>query len=157
MLYTVGEMARELGIPASTLRYYDQEGLLPFVERSSGGMRMFTDADYETLTVISCLKKSGLSLKQIKAFISMAARGDESLYERLTLFRGQRSAVQKQIQELQETLSLLEYKCWYYETAQKAGTEQAVRCLSAEDIPEEYRDTKNKLDIAYQKNRSISS
>ena len=40
MLYTVGEMAKLLGIAASTLRYYDQEGLLPFVERSSGGVRV---------------------------------------------------------------------------------------------------------------------
>lgn len=31
MLYTVGEIAKILGIPASTLRYYDKEGLLPFV------------------------------------------------------------------------------------------------------------------------------
>ena len=40
MIYTVGEMAQKLGVPASTLRYYDKEGLLPFVERSSGGIRM---------------------------------------------------------------------------------------------------------------------
>ena len=43
MIYTVGEMAQKLGVPASTLRYYDKEGLLPFVERSSGGIRMFRD------------------------------------------------------------------------------------------------------------------
>ena len=30
MIYTVGEMAKTLGVPASTLRYYDKEGLLPF-------------------------------------------------------------------------------------------------------------------------------
>ena len=36
MMYTVGEMAKLLNIPGSTLRYYDKEGLLPFVERSSG-------------------------------------------------------------------------------------------------------------------------
>lgn len=41
MVYTVGEMAKRLDIPSSTLRYYDKEGLLPFVERSSGGIRMF--------------------------------------------------------------------------------------------------------------------
>lgn len=45
MLYTVGEMARVTDIPASTLRYYDQEGLLPFVSRSKGGIRMFSEAD----------------------------------------------------------------------------------------------------------------
>ena len=85
MLYTVGEMAKVLGIPASTLRYYDKEGLLPFVERSSGGIRMFTEKDYEWLKVIECLKESGLSIKDIKSFIGMAKRGDESsLTERLT-------------------------------------------------------------------------
>ena len=47
MVYTVGEMAKLLGIPSSTLRYYDKEGLLPFVERSSGGIRMFHEKDYE--------------------------------------------------------------------------------------------------------------
>ena len=49
MLYTAGEAAKILGIPASTLRYYDKEGLLPELERSSGGMRMFRDSDFASL------------------------------------------------------------------------------------------------------------
>lgn len=36
MLYTVGEMAKLLDVAASTLRYYDKEGLLPFVKRTDG-------------------------------------------------------------------------------------------------------------------------
>ena len=71
MLYTVGEMAKVMGLPASTLRYYDQEGILPFVERSNGGIRMFADKDYEWLKVIECLKKSGLSIKEIRAYICL--------------------------------------------------------------------------------------
>ena len=55
MVYTIGEMAKRLGVPASTLRYYDKEGLLPFVERSSGGIRMFQDSDFEWLQVIGCM------------------------------------------------------------------------------------------------------
>lgn len=57
MIYTVGEMAQKLGVPASTLRYYDKEELLPFVERSSGGIRMFRETDFEWLQVIRCMKK----------------------------------------------------------------------------------------------------
>ena len=57
MIYTVGEMAQKLGVPASTLRYYDKEGLLPFVKRSSGGIRMFQESDFEWLQVIRCMKK----------------------------------------------------------------------------------------------------
>ncbi len=145
MFYTVGEMAKILGVPASTLRYYDQEGLLPFVERSKGGVRMFTEADYSTLMVIGCLKQSGLSIKEIKAFIQMAEQGDSSLEERLALFRHRKEAVEKQMQELRETLSLLEYKCWYYETACQAGTEDVVKDLPLESLPVEYRTVKEKL------------
>ena len=50
MQYTVGEMAKRLHVAPSTLRYYDKEGLLPFLERSSGGIRIFQDSDFEWLS-----------------------------------------------------------------------------------------------------------
>ncbi len=148
MLYTVGEMAKILGIPASTLRYYDKEGLLPFVERSSSGIRMFTDKDYEWLKVIECLKQSGLSIKEIKGFIDLAMQGDESsLAKRLMLFQTRRDAVKKQIEEMLETLELLEFKCWYYEQAIQDGTEEKVRSLSLDEIPERYRNIQKKMKV----------
>ena len=52
MSYTVGEAARRLNVAPSTLRYYDKEGLLPAVSRTEGGIRMFTAADMETLSMI---------------------------------------------------------------------------------------------------------
>ena len=69
MIYTVGEMAKRIGVAPSTLRFYDKEGLLPFVERSEGGIRVFKDADYEWLQVIGCLKKTGMPLKDIKELL----------------------------------------------------------------------------------------
>lgn len=139
MVYTVGEMAKELGVPASTLRYYDQEGLLPFVERSGGGIRIFGEKDYEALLVIECLKKSGLSIKEIKSFMGMVREGDASLAQRLELFKGRREAAQKQLEELERTMALLDYKCWYYETALAAGTERAVQEMGEEDIPARHK------------------
>ena len=69
MSYTVGEAARRLNVAPSTLRYYDKEGLLPAVSRTEGGIRMFTAADMETLSMIGCLKKAGMSIKDIKQFM----------------------------------------------------------------------------------------
>lgn len=63
MLYTVGEIAKKLHVAPSTLRYYDKEGLLPFVERSDSGIRLFKDSDMEGLRVIECLKKQECRLK----------------------------------------------------------------------------------------------
>ena len=97
MVYTVGEMAKRLGIPGSTLRYYDKEGLLPFVERSSGGIRMFQDKDYEWLKIIECLKKAGMPLKDIKTYIELLLQGDETIHQRLELFEKQRDVLLKQM------------------------------------------------------------
>ena len=72
MAYTIGEMAKRLGVPASTLRYYDKEGLLPFVERSAGGIRVFRESDFEWLRIIECLKKTGMSIKNIREYIELA-------------------------------------------------------------------------------------
>ena len=84
MVYTVGEMAKRLEVPASTLRYYDKEGLLPFVERSSGGMRMFRDSDLEWLQVISCMKKAGMPLRDIRRYIQLATAPASALLRRLS-------------------------------------------------------------------------
>ena len=145
MFYTVGEMAKKLGVAPSTLRYYDKEGLLPFVERSSGGIRVFKEADYEWLKVIECLKKTGMPLKDIKTFIEMAVQGDETIDERLKLIRKQREEVGKQIAELQETMDTLNFKCWYYETAKSAGTTAVPREMKLEELPEEFREIRKKL------------
>lgn len=145
MLYTVGEMAKRLGIAASTLRYYDQEGLLPFVERSSGGIRMFKEADYEWLRVIQCLKATGMPLKDIRAFVLMALEGDETIDARLELIAQQRDAVLNQMDALQQTLEILNFKIWYYETAKTHGTTVHLKNLSLEDIPPEHRTARVRL------------
>ena len=80
MVYTVGGIAKLLGIPSSTLRYYDKEGLLPFVERSSGGIRMFQEKDFEWIKLIECLKKAGMPLKDIKTYIELLLKGDETIH-----------------------------------------------------------------------------
>ena len=145
MLYTIGEMAKLLDIPASTLRYYDKQGLLPFVERSKSGIRMFQEKDYEWLKLIECLKKSGLTLSEIKNYIFMAIRGDETIEDRLQLFLNQKEVITQKITELQESLKVVEYKCWYYETAKKAGTVSVPKEMSLEEIPEEHKNTRLRL------------
>lgn len=145
MLYTVGEMAKMLEIPPSTLRYYDKEGLLPFVERSNSGIRMFKDADYECLQIINCLKKTGMPLKDIKNFIYMVMKGDETIDKRLALFQQQKHIIENQIAELQDTLNTVNFKCWYYQTAKNAGTTSVPRNMSSEEIPKEFRSVREKL------------
>ena len=145
MTYTVGQMAKMLGLAGSTLRYYDKEGLLPFVERSSGGIRMFREKDYEWLQIIECLKKAGMSIKDIKKYIVLLQQGDSTIQERLELFQHQRTVLLEQMASLQQTLNTLDYKCWYYETAQNEGTLQLLAQRSNEDFPQEYQEVRRWL------------
>lgn len=151
MIYTVGEAAKILNVAPSTLRYYDKEGLLPFVERSGGGIRVFRDEDFGWLFVIECLKKSGLSIKDIKSYIDMALIGDETISERLELFKKQGERVTEQMKELQQTLDILDYKCWYYETAQRAGTVSVPQNMNIDEIPEHLRSARESLDRMHKK------
>lgn len=146
MLYTIGEMAKKLHVAPSKLRYYDNEGLLPFIERSSGGIRMFSDNDFEWLSIIECLKKTGMSLKDIKTFIGWCMDGDSTIEQRLMLIERQREAVLAQMAQIQDTLDTLDYKKWYYETARDAGTCAIHDTLKTEDIPEQYRAAKEKVE-----------
>ena len=145
MMYTVGEMAKILGVPASTLRYYDKEGLLPFVERTSGGIRMFKEQDYEWLKVIECMKKAGMPIKTIKDYIDLALEGDTTIHKRLELFRKQKQILEEEMRSLQHTLDVLEYKCWYYETAESAWTVDALKNISTDKIPSKYREIRQEL------------
>lgn len=145
MAYTVSEAAKLLGIPASTLRYYESVGLLPEVSRTASGRRQFSERDIEMGRMIECLKASGLQLKDIKRFMDMVVAGDATLEDRLALFEAQRARVEEEIRQLQETLAVLDYKRWYYGEAVKAGTEAAVRDLPANKIPEEHQAAKQRI------------
>lgn len=92
-------MAKKMGVAPSTLRYYDKEGLLPFVERSGGGIRMFKDEDIEWLSIIECLKKTGMSIKEIKQFIDWCIEGDSTINKRLELIDRRRERVHEQIRD----------------------------------------------------------
>lgn len=145
MQYTIGEMAKMLNLAPSTLRYYEKEGLLPFVERTDKGIRVFQETDYEWLQIIHCLKKTGMQIKDIRSFIELTQKGDSTIQERLDLFLNQRKKVEAQITELQKTMKTLDYKCWFYETARDAGTLSVLQNLRPEDIPETCREAYQNL------------
>ena len=113
MIYTVGEAAKILSVAPSTLRYYDKEGLLPFVERSESGLRMFKESDIDWLKLISCLKATGMPIKGIRRFIECTREGDSTIEERLEILEAQRESVKKQINEIQQHLKMIDYKVWY--------------------------------------------
>ena len=151
MFYSIGEVASKLNIPTSTLRYYDREGLLSNVKRSSGGIRVFSDEEIGTLSIVECLKATGMQIKDIKQFLDWCSEGDKTLEKRKKMYIERRTVVEKQMEELQNTLDVIKYKCWYYETACEAGTEDVPRIMSMDELPEYARKGRAALEAVLSK------
>ena len=123
-MYTMKKTAELTGLSEHTLRYYDKEGLLPFLERRESGYRAFSDVDLAMLQVLQCLKATGMSISEMKQFSQWVQEGDSSLKERYDLFVRRKEAVEQQIAELQKSLEVINHKCDYYRRAVEAGTEK---------------------------------
>ena len=137
-MYTIGQVSKMFGLPVSTLRYYDKEGLFPDMERSNG-IRRFGERELEALRVIECLKKSGMEIKDIRQFMEWCAQGSSTYPQRRAMFIKQRESVEAEIARMNRVLDMLNFKCWYYEQAIKDGNEQRLNAMTPEDMPQEIR------------------
>ena len=126
MAYSIGQVAEKTGLSSYTLRYYDKEGLMPFVHRGRNGRREFTENDLDFVDLISCLKETGMSLKEIREFVNMSLEGNCTLEQRLAMLKKQRAEVMKQIAQSQRYLEKLDHKVKYFEAACEAGTEDGL-------------------------------
>ena len=133
-MYSIGEISKMFQLPISTLRYYDKEGLFPHLKRVNG-VRQFSEIEIETLRVIDCLKRSGLEIKDIKEYIALCSLGNATLKQRKEIFEKQKEEVLQEMEKLQKVLSMLNYKCWYYDQAIEKNDEAYVQALSFNQLP----------------------
>lgn len=115
-MYTIGQVLEMFGLPVSTIRYYDKEGLFPGIQRSSG-IRKFSEKELETLRLIECLKGFGLEIRDIRRFMQWYQEGSSIYGKRRELFQKRKEIVEKEILAMKKTLAMIEFKCWYYEQA----------------------------------------
>lgn len=134
-MYTIGQVSELFGLPISTLRYYDKQGLFPGMRRVSG-IRKFGEREVETLRLIECLKRSGLEIKDIKRFIDWCEEGPATFEQRRALFARQKETVEAEIERMSKVLDMLKFKCWFYEQAIQDGTDERVRDLLPDHLPE---------------------
>lgn len=125
MSYTISEAAEKTGLPPSTIRYYDKEGLLPNIKRKNG-IRVFEDMDLRLMGLLTCLKNTGMPIKRIRDYVELTSKGDDTLRERYEIIKAQRQFVVDQIEQLQYYLEELDFKDWYYNKALAAGSESAI-------------------------------
>lgn len=113
--YTVKSLAAKFGVSEHTVRYYENERLLPDVARNDHGARIFTDEHANWLNMVLCLRSTGLSIDEIRHYIELCAQGDSTLQERYEIMLRQKERAEEELREVQRKFDVLSHKLAMYE------------------------------------------
>jgi len=111
------QMADQTGVNIDTLRYYEREGLINTIERSPSGHRRYSADDVLWVQVLRCLRDTGMTIEQLRQYCNLGEQGDHTQPQRMQLLEQHRDTVLQQIQQLQESIKLIDHKIDFYKTA----------------------------------------
>ncbi|MFC6180623.1 MerR family transcriptional regulator [Lactiplantibacillus daowaiensis] len=114
MTYSIKAVADKTGLSIYTLRFYDKQGLLPFVSRNAAGYRVFTDGDLHLLHTICCLKDTGMKIADIRQYIAYVMQGPTTIPQRQHLLSTHRQAILDQQAKIMQNLQEVDFKLNLY-------------------------------------------
>jgi DNA-binding transcriptional MerR regulator len=112
--FHIGRLARETGRSVHTIRWYEQQGLMPGVTRDAGGRRVYTTQHVGWLLFLDRLRFAGMSVREMRRYASFAAQGKKTIRQRLALLDAHHERMVAYLAELQAALRLIEEKQTYY-------------------------------------------
>ena len=113
---TIAEASDRLGLSADTLRYYEKDGLLlrP-VPRSSSGHRQYDEPDLRWIKLVTCLRATGMPIRDVRRYAALVREGDGNEEERLALLHAHRESVLRELAEVTAHLGAIDHKIGIYE------------------------------------------
>lgn len=118
---TIKEVSEKYGISQDTLRYYERVKVIPGVTRTAGGIRDYQEDDLRWVELAICMRNAGLPIESLIEYLRLFQQGDSTIPARLDLLNGQMEILQKQKDQIDETMKKLSYKISVYEEAMKTG------------------------------------
>ncbi len=115
MYYTIGQVAKMQHLTISQIRYYDKQGLFPFLQRNEKGDRVFDEEALKYLEMILCLKNTSMPIQKIKQFIDWSMEGESTTLQRLALMKQQETNVLQLMQDTEKNLKKIQQKIAKYE------------------------------------------
>ncbi|MCL9662480.1 MerR family transcriptional regulator [Paenibacillus hunanensis] len=130
--FTIKQVAEQTGISEDTIRYYEKIALLPKIARKENGHRMYRSSDMQTILLLNCLKKTGMSLDEMRPFLDVSADADPAEYPELVqLLRDHRANIVNQIASLQQIVDFVDMKLEEGKYRRDFSQEQSDDCTGA--------------------------
>lgn len=123
MQYSMKQVCKATGLTYDALKFYCNAGLIPKVKRDKNNYRIFSDRDIEWIKGLTCLKNCGMSIKEIKAFLDLCLKGEETIPERKAILYGKMQELKMKQQELQKSIDYIHWKQQFYDDVLSGKTE----------------------------------
>lgn len=114
-MYTMKQTCQQVGMTYETLKFYCNKGLVPNVKRDENNYRLFDDNDIKWIKNLTCLKKCGMSIDDMKTYLDLCLSGDSTIPERKVMLDKQRKYLIDKITELNEHVDYIDWKQNFYD------------------------------------------
>ncbi|MCB6416571.1 MerR family transcriptional regulator [Dorea acetigenes] len=114
-MYTMMQVCRELDMTYQTLKYYCNEGLIPGVKRDENNRRIFDEKDVKWIKDLTCLKKCGMSILEMKEYLELCLQGESTIMQRKEMLAKKREALLGSIKELENSVAYIDWKQNFYD------------------------------------------
>lgn len=114
-MYTMMQVCWELNITHQTLKYYCNEGLVPGVKRDSNNRRIFDEKDVKWIRDLTCLKKYGMSILEMKEYLDLCLQGESTILPRKEMLTKKQQELRACIQELEDSVAYIDWKQNFYD------------------------------------------
>ena len=115
MLYTMLQACRETGMTYQALKFYCNEGLVPNVKRDKNNRRVFDERDVAWIQSLTCLKKCGMSIQEMKEYLELCLQGEATIPQRKEMLARKQEALRETVQELQNSIAYIDWKQNFYD------------------------------------------
>ena len=133
MTYTLMQTCKETDMTYQALKYYCNEGLVPNVKRDDNNRRIFDERDVKWIKDLVCLKKCGMSIKEMKEYLDLCLQGPSTIPERKVMLAEKKKALQAQIAELNEYVDYIDWKQNFYDEVQSGKRPYISNLIQVEE------------------------
>ena len=133
MTYTMMQTCKETDMTYQALKYYCNEGLVPNVKRDDNNRRIFDERDVKWIKDLVCLKKCGMSIKEMKEYLDLCLQGPSTIPERKVMQAEKKKALQAQIAELNEYVDYIDWKQNFYDEVQSGKRPYISNLIQVEE------------------------
>ena len=114
-MYLMKQACERTGMRYETLKFYCNQGLVPNVKRDAQNRRVFSERDIAWIESLSCLKRCGLGIEEMRQYIALCLLGERSIPERKEFLAHKREELLKKQEELRAALDYIDWKQGFYD------------------------------------------